>query len=503
MPSQNNNPSSTSSESSSERVPRLRIIQIEVEELFGEFSAKIPLNHEDGITILHGPNGCGKTTLLRLMEHLQQGNQFMISRIPFKLLRLKYADGRTETITREERLLNVKEIEEQARKIHEVEGYAGGGEHPAHEVVRKTYPEVFNPSFGVSSSASRPTPGTIPVTFLYTHIEPNGWAHTYIDWFDIENCAALIEQKLGLKYDVLERAFNRRSETGVLQKMSFDEAFLEYGCDHSDFGWWEVAQQMNWSFANDLRLIGTNRGTKTDIDRCSDLLKRLWDSARRSYEIESQRQDEKIPALLLAPTDEASQMDEETIRSDYATVMATKKKLESLGIITSQVPDIELPTGVLDEFQKRVFPIFTRSLTAKLSVFEEFGNEVDCLLRFANKNLVSKKIVLSPDGPRALTVQTESGKQLHVDQLSSGERHLVCLITDLIFNLKETDLYLIDEPEISLHVTWQRTFLEMLKEIARLKGASFFIATHSPQIVGEFFDNLVALKSRYANANNE
>ncbi len=499
MPSQSNIPSSALS---SDWLPN--VIQIEVEELFGEFSAKIPLNHENGITILHGPNGCGKTTLLRLIKHLQQGNQFMISRIPFKVLRLKHRDGRTETITREERLLSVRQIEEQAREIHEVEGSAGFGENPAHEVVKKTYPEEFNPSFGGGGAPSRPTPRTIPVTFLHTHIEPNGWTHTYIDWFDIENCTALIEEKLGMKYNVRTRTFNRHSETGVIQELKFDEAFWEYGCNHPDFGWLEVAEQASWLIADDVRMIGTDRGTKTDINRCSDLLKLLWDSARRNYEIESQRQDEKIPSLLLAPTDEASLMDDETVRSEYATVMAAKKKLESLGIITSQVPDIELPTGALSEFQKRVFPIFIRALKAKLGVFEEFGKEVDCLLRCANKNLVSKKIVLNPDGPRALNVQkTESGKQLRVDQLSSGECHLVCLITDLIFNLKETGLFLIDEPEISLHVTWQRNFLEMLREIARLKRAYFLIATHSPQIVGESFDSLVALESRYANNSDE
>lgn len=495
MPSQSNIPSSPFPSDWLSNV-----IQIEVEELFGEFSAKIPLNHEDGITILHGPNGCGKTTLLRLMMHLQQGNQFMISRIPFKLVRLKYRDGRTETFTREERNLTVVEIEEQTRRIHSLQGSAGHGDCNAYEVVRKTYPEYFNPSFNGIEPRWRSTPPIIPVTFLHNHSEPSGLKHTYMDWFDIEDCAALIEQKLGMKYNVLERTFDRRSENGVLQKLSFDEAFHEYGDDHSDCGWWEVAQQTGWFIVDDVRMIGTDRGTKTDINRCSDLVKRLWDSARRNYEIESQRQDEKIPSLLLAPTDEACLTDEETIRSDYAAVLATKKKLESLGIITSQLPDIELPTGALDKFQKRVLPIFINSLSAKLSVFEEFWKEVDCLLRFANKNLVSKKIVLNPDGPRALNVQkTASGKQLRVDQLSSGESHLVCLITDLIFNLKETDLFLIDEPEISLHVTWQRNFLEMLKEIARLKRAYFLIATHSPQIVGESFDSLVALKSKFAN----
>lgn len=42
----------------------LRIESISVEGLFGLYDHTIPLNLEDRVTIIHGPNGVGKTKIL-------------------------------------------------------------------------------------------------------------------------------------------------------------------------------------------------------------------------------------------------------------------------------------------------------------------------------------------------------------------------------------------------------------------------------------------------------
>ncbi len=57
-----------------------------------------------------------------------------------------------------------------------------------------------------------------------------------------------------------------------------------------------------------------------------------------------------------------------------------------------------------------------------------------------------------------------------------------------MFKTKENSLILIDEPEISLHVTWQKEFLKDLLNIAEINNISFCIATHSPQIINNYWD---------------
>ncbi|WP_445174901.1 AAA family ATPase, partial [Microcoleus sp.] len=44
----------------------MRINKISVTKLFGVFNHQVSFNMEDRITIIHGPNGFGKTALLRI-----------------------------------------------------------------------------------------------------------------------------------------------------------------------------------------------------------------------------------------------------------------------------------------------------------------------------------------------------------------------------------------------------------------------------------------------------
>jgi predicted ATP-binding protein involved in virulence len=95
--------------------------------------------------------------------------------------------------------------------------------------------------------------------------------------------------------------------------------------------------------------------------------------------------------------------------------------------------------------------------------------------------------------------ETSKGKELELNQLSSGEQHEVVLLYELIFNVKPNVLVLIDEPEISLHVSWQKEFLSDLLKIVKIQKIQVLVATHSPSIINDRWDlvyNLVAAKTK-------
>jgi predicted ATP-dependent endonuclease of OLD family len=60
-----------------------RIRRIRVSSLFGIFDHDIPLNLEERITILHGPNGYGKTIMLRMLDALFYEQWKILQAIPF------------------------------------------------------------------------------------------------------------------------------------------------------------------------------------------------------------------------------------------------------------------------------------------------------------------------------------------------------------------------------------------------------------------------------------
>ena len=98
-----------------------------------------------------------------------------------------------------------------------------------------------------------------------------------------------------------------------------------------------------------------------------------------------------------------------------------------------------------------------------------------------------KSIKISSE--RGFYFETIENEELELTQLSSGEQHQVVLLYELIFKTNEHTLILIDEPEISLHVTWQKEFLQDIEKIKEIqKNMVVVIATHSPQIINGRWD---------------
>ncbi|WP_454824460.1 AAA family ATPase [Paraburkholderia xenovorans] len=67
--------------------------------------------------------------------------------------------------------------------------------------------------------------------------------------------------------------------------------------------------------------------------------------------------------------------------------------------------------------------------------------------------------------------------------LSSGEQQIVSLVVKILAHAQRGCLMLIDEPEISLHVSWQRVLPRVLSTIARNFSCDILVATHSPLII--------------------
>ena len=92
--------------------------------------------------------------------------------------------------------------------------------------------------------------------------------------------------------------------------------------------------------------------------------------------------------------------------------------------------------------------------------------------------------------------KTDNGKKLALNELSSGEQHEVVLLYELIFKTKPGIVVLIDEPEISLHISWQKEFLDDLLKIIKIQNFQVMIATHSPSIINDRWDLVYNLEKK-------
>jgi len=71
-----------------------------------------------------------------------------------------------------------------------------------------------------------------------------------------------------------------------------------------------------------------------------------------------------------------------------------------------------------------------------------------------------------------------------IDDLSSGEKTLISEILFLYLSDIKNMVILIDEPESSLHPTWQEKVLKLYENYALKNNCQIILATHSPLILG-------------------
>jgi predicted ATPase len=97
----------------------------------------------------------------------------------------------------------------------------------------------------------------------------------------------------------------------------------------------------------------------------------------------------------------------------------------------------------------------------------------------------SAKKILFKEETSEITFNTLDKNGKYVTQykdikfLSSGEQQILILFSYIAFNSKDGRIFIIDEPELSLHIKWQEDFLEQLEKITPI-STQLILATHSP-----------------------
>lgn len=85
-----------------------------------------------------------------------------------------------------------------------------------------------------------------------------------------------------------------------------------------------------------------------------------------------------------------------------------------------------------------------------------------------------------------LNVALSDGTSMNFGQLSTGEQNRILVLAKVLSVMEQGAVFLIDEPELSLHLHWQMKFHETLMTL--LSGLTRFhvvVATHAPVVISE------------------
>lgn len=95
-----------------------------------------------------------------------------------------------------------------------------------------------------------------------------------------------------------------------------------------------------------------------------------------------------------------------------------------------------------------------------------------------NKFLNNKYFMIGRDG----SFEVRSGsRKINIENLSSGEKHIIAILGRATLTKDSGSIFIADEPELSLHLTWQRMILPSILSLS--PKSQIIVATHSPAII--------------------
>ncbi|RUV23653.1 AAA family ATPase [Mesorhizobium sp. M7A.F.Ca.MR.245.00.0.0] len=446
----------------------MRLSEVRVYGLFGLFDHVIPLNLSERITILHAPNGFGKTVVLKLISGMFGGSLSIFRDIEFATIEYQFESG---SVLRVEQTELQPELFADAPR-RDLRRYRI-------ELIGGSEPMVWDPD------EKRETEGRWEVS-------PANWER-YLpfvrrvstrEWLDTRIGDTIGQSEMMARYaDRLPPSMRRRAplpewlesvRASLRCRLIETQRLVTYEKKSTSYGQSEPA------------ITPAVHRYSTELQ--SSIERLLAESATLSQAL-----DQTFPNRLLQRMQKSGALpSEHDLRERLSDLEEQRLRLAKVGLLDSAKDSTIVSDARFDDATLRILTTYVEDTTAKLSIYEDTLQKIELFLEIINSRFQFKSISISrSDG---FVFKDIRGKGLKPENLSSGEQHELILIYDLIFQSKKDTLILIDEPEISLHIAWQKRFLSDLRRIIELTQVDAVVSTHSPQLIGRDLNLTVQLQ---------
>lgn len=196
-------------------------------------------------------------------------------------------------------------------------------------------------------------------------------------------------------------------------------------------------------------------------------------------------------------TSESTTLSPNFVRDNYSKVTDYFKWFKETVGKTVDSEDVDSSTLFVINYSqfKRINHLvtaFERFEVDSRKAFSRFKQYLDTVNSYFKDT--SKRILFS-DVQNELRFQVlgeRKGRLREIQFLSSGEKQVLILLTFLAFHADDRRLFIVDEPELSLHPKWQDDFIKAAKQVMPA-NTQLLMATHSPAIVGRDADKCTVL----------
>ncbi|MDR0863629.1 MAG: ATP-binding protein [Candidatus Symbiothrix sp.] len=424
---------------------KTQIKSFEVFGLFGTDDIMIPFN-EDGIKILIGENGLGKTQILNLFYYTLTANFFRLSDFKFLKLKLSFTNNRTIEISK-------KEINELIEKMY-----------------NQPLVKEFINEFGISQ-----------FEFLRQKYQTNrDNYHNYIEKNEYRRKFPTF--RLSRMFEELETV-NLFSSS--LEKLKIDIAKILKNIDILYFPTYRRVEEDLFNFGYEEDELNFN-AENTLIQFGMEDVKKRFSKTQNAI-------DKLLKEGLAQFTKDILKVviTDESITNDSVQLL-NKITDDDIDIILSRVGNL-LPDNqkksVRDMVAKKEIknPLSIYLLQKLIDIYEkqkELDKSVKDFRDACNTYLIGKEVFYDESEIKIYIKSKRTKDEIDLKYLSSGEKQIISMFSKVYLSEADKRFYILfDEPELSLSMLWQKT---LLPNILKSNKCDFLLAvTHSPFI----FDN--------------
>jgi predicted ATPase len=458
----------------------MRVKSISVKALFGVFDHEIALQNPDRVTIIHGPNGFGKTAILRMISAVAKGDRTVFEHTPFKEFRLLLDDDTARIIRRT--------VEKRRGAIARRRGI-----HRPSTTIKLQF-LVEDRDGNLSDAPAATVPSDLPMAVLtdLDHFVPGPYAFTGDGWVDDEGDMYSLSEILE-KFPQVANNLPKEFRPKLFQ----DEFPPVFFVETNRLGG-QAKSAASYTY-RDPRFQAPNNSELPPprVEQYSGDIAQRIRLVLAEYGRHSQERDRTFPERLVRFMRERDRaLPEGDLLTRMDELENKRKRLMSLGLLDSERGLRDLTEADMSRAPEAL-TIYVGDVEEKLKVFDDLAQRIGSLIDIVNNRFRYKRLALDRD--RGFRVFSDSEQAIQLEDLSSGEQHELVVLYELLFRAPKNALVLVDEPEISLHVAWQSRFLPDFINIMALTESYGIVATHSPVIIGNRRDLTVELEGREIN----
>ena len=402
--------------------------------LYGRLSYHISippnLDAPNDLVILFGDNGCGKSTILKLVYRLlsaesSSGHRTFISHVPFYKLRVVFCNDLVVEAIR-------NDLDSRAYRIH---------------IRSERGKEVFEFRYGDDAGRDVKVVGDLYCSYL---------------------------KSLGIGVSMLGEdrlsAHGSVEQFGALRRHDVDgyELYLS-ASDDEEPSIVDRAMQGATRWAQSAVIESLNEGQVSTEKIYLDVVRRLLQAYPSGNSGPRELHDEFRNSLLQVKH-----------RLEHAS--ASGLMPSAIAMDTVQMA-IDAPSVRVGPLQSILGP-FVESLKARLDALSQIEQVIYTFTSTLSDYLVDKQVVF--DRRKGFLILLDSyDKVLSPRALSSGEQQLLMLFSTVLSLRDRSGVIIVDEPEISLNPHWQRRLVDSLIKCAEGAPVQFIFATHSTAILSQ------------------